>query len=150
MTPNDKKSVPLPLPHRKRNRVNKLSHSFHCVLISWFFSLVCRDENKLFYDGKKIAKLKEESIIVDETVKTAKSTGIKKLRLRTAESVAIWMKKRISQITSKKLCYKVHIARFNNKAMPCPKHIQWQNQVDLVDMQKRPVEWKEKLYKYIF
>ena len=137
---------------QKKKQVNKLSHLFHCLLISWIFSLVCRDENKLFYDGKKIAKLEEESIIVGKTVKTAKSAGIKKLRLRTAESVASLNGKRISQITSKKLCYKVHIARFKNKAVPCPvqaKHVHSQNQVDLVDMQKHSVEWK-KLYKYIF
>ena len=131
----------------------KIYQKFRSILISWLFSLVCRDENKLFYDGKKIAKLEEESIIVGKTVKTAKSAGIKKLRLRTAESVASLNGKRISQITSKKLCYKVHIARFKNKAVPCPvqaKHVQSQHQVDLVDMQKRPVEWKKKLYKYIF
>ena len=140
MTPIDKKSVPL--PHR-RNRVNKLSHSF--LLISWVFSLVCRDENKLFYDRKKIAKLEEESIIVGKTFKTAKSAGDKKLRLRTAEIVASLNEKRISQITTKKLCYKVHIARFKNKAVPCPvqaKHVQSQHQVDLVDMRKCPVDGK--------
>ena len=137
----------------KLSSYRKIYQKFRSILISWLFSLVCRDENKLFYDGKKIAKLEEESIIVGKTVKTAKSAGIKKLRLRTAESVASLNGKRISQITSKKLCYKVHIARFKNKAVPCPvqaKHVQSQHQVDLVDMQKRPVEWKKKLYKYIF
>ena len=73
----------------KLSSYRKIYQKFRSILISWLFSLVCRDENKLFYDGNEIAKLEEESIIVGETVKTAKSTGIKKLRLRTAESVAI-------------------------------------------------------------
>ena len=66
-----------------RNSVNKLPHSF--LLISYVLSLGGKDGNKLFYDGKKIATLKEESIIVD---KATKSVRIKKLRLKTAESVA--------------------------------------------------------------
>ena len=92
--------------------------------------------------------MEEESIIVDKAFKAAKSEGIKKLRLRTAESVAGLSEKRISQITEKK----GHNARFTNKAVSCSvqaKHIQSQHQVDLVDMQKCPVEWKRILCKYI-
>ena len=72
--------------------------------------------------------------------------------MKTAESVTGLSEKQISRITGKKLSYKVHNARFRNKAVPCPvhaKHVQSQHQVDLVDMQKCPVEWKGKLYKYI-
>ena len=82
----------------------------------------------------KIARLEEESIGVDKGFKAAKSAGIKKLRLRTAESTAGLT----SRITGKKLSYKVHNARFRNKAVPCPvqaKHVQSQHQVDLVDIQ---------------
>ena len=45
-------------------------------------------KTNFFNSGKKIAKLEEESIIVEKVFKAAKSAGIKKLRLRTAESVA--------------------------------------------------------------
>ena len=96
--------------------------------------------------------MEEETIIVDKAFKAAKSAGIKKLRLRTAESVVGVIEKRIYRITGKKLSYKFHNARFRNKAVPCPvqaKHVQSHHQVDLVDMQKCPVEWKGKLYKYI-
>ena len=62
---------------------------FTVFLYHGFFLWCVGTKTNFFYDGKKIAKLKEESIIVGETVKTAESTGIKKLRLRTAESVAI-------------------------------------------------------------
>ena len=44
-------------------------------------------KTNFFNSGKKIAKLEEESIIVEKVFKAAKSAGIKKLRLRTAESV---------------------------------------------------------------
>ena len=83
-------------------------------------------ETNFFYDGKKIARLEEESIIVDKAFKAAKSAGIKKLRLRTGESIAGLSEKRISRITGKKLSYKVHNARFRNKVVPCPvqaKHV---------------------------
>ena len=96
--------------------------------------------------------MEEESIIVDKAFKAAKSAVIKKLRLRTAESVGDLSEKRITRITGKKLSCKVHNAGFRNKAVPCPvqaKHVQSHHQVDLVDMQKCPVEWKRKLYKYI-
>ena len=100
-------------------------------------------EKNFFYYGKKAVRLEQESIIVDKAFKAAKSEGIKKLRLTTAESVTGLSEKRISQITQKKLSY---------KAVSCSvqaKHIQSQHLVDLVDMQKCPVEWKGKLYKYI-
>ena len=96
--------------------------------------------------------MEEESIIVDKAFKAAKSAVIKKLRLRTAENVAGLSEKRISRITGKKLSYKVHNAGFRKKAVPCPvqaKQVQSQHQVDLVDIQKCPAEWKGKLYKYI-
>ena len=96
--------------------------------------------------------MEEESIIVDKAFKAAKSAVIKKLRLRTAESVGDLSEKRITRIIGKKLSCKVHNAGFRNKAVPCPvqaKHVQSHHQVDLVDMQKCPVEWKRKLYKYI-
>ena len=96
--------------------------------------------------------MEEERIIVDKAFKAAKSAGIKKLRLKTTESIAGLSEKRISRITGKKLSYKVHNARFRNKTVPCPvqaKHVQSQHHVDLVDMQMCPVEWKGKLYKYI-
>ena len=96
--------------------------------------------------------MEEESIIVEKAFKAAKSAGIKKLRLRTAESIAGLSEQRIFRITGKKLSYKVHNTRFRNKAVPCPvqaKHVQSQHQMDLVDMKKCPVEWKGNLYKYI-
>ena len=92
-----------------RNSVNKLPYSF--LPISYVLSLGRKDGNKLFYDGKKIARLKEESIIVDKATKSAR---IKKLRLKTAESVAGLSEKWISRITGKNLSYKVHNARFRN------------------------------------
>ena len=73
------------------------------------------------------------------------------------------------------LCFKIHNARFRNKAVTCAvqakhvqsqhqmdladmqqcpsavqaKHVQSQHQVDLADMQQCPIEWKGKLHKYI-
>ena len=50
------------------------------------------------------------------------------------------------------LCFKIHNARFRNKAVPCTvqaKHVQSQHQVDLANMQKCSIEWKGKLHKYI-
>ena len=99
-----------------RNRVNKVPHSF--LPISYVLSLRGKDGIKLFCKEKKIAKLKEESIIADQAFKTVKSLAIKKLRLKTAESVAGLSKKRISRITGKKLCCKVHNARIRTKTVP--------------------------------
>ena len=55
-------------------------------------------EPSLFYNGKKIAKLEEKSVIVDKAFKPAESVGIKKLRLRTTESVAGLREKRIFEV----------------------------------------------------
>ena len=96
--------------------------------------------------------MEEKSIIVEKAFKAAKSAEIKKLRLRAAGSVAGLSEKRISRITGKKLSYKVHNVRFRNKTVSCPvqaKYVQSQHQVDFVDIQKCPAEWKGKLYKYI-
>ena len=79
-------------------------------------------EQNFFYDGKKIAKFEEKRIIVDKAFKTIKSAGIEKVILTTAESVAAFSEKRTCRITGKKLCYKVHNARFTLKSstLPCP------------------------------
>ena len=94
-------SMTLNVTPPSRNRVNKLPHL--CLPKSYVLSLGGKDGKKLFYDEKKIAKLQEESIIVDKPLKAATSARIKKLRLRTAKSAAGLSEKRIPPITGKKL-----------------------------------------------
>ena len=106
-------------------------------------------EKKLFYDGKKIAKFEEKRIIVDKAFKTIKSAEIEKVILRTAESVAAFSEKRTCRITGKKLCYKVHNARFTLKSSTLPVQVRHVHLQHHIDIQKCSVEWKEKLYKYI-
>ena len=48
--------------------------------------------------------------------------------------------------------YRVHKVKFTNKAVPklvFAKHVQSQNQIDLIDLRKDPVKNKGKLYKKI-
>ena len=57
---------------------------------------MCSCRTPSCFDREEIAKLEEESIIIDKALKAAKLVGIKKLRLRIAESVSGLSEKRVS------------------------------------------------------
>ena len=79
--------------------------------------------------------------------------GTKKLRDQAASSYAgLSDKKKILQVTNNESKYRVHNARFTNKATRKPvtaKRLQSQHQIDLIDLSKDPVKHNGKVYKYI-
>ena len=106
----------------------------------------------LYFAGKKVVKKSLISTIVGNTFKQAKSGGCKKLRYRAASSYAGLSEKKILQVTNNEFKYRVHNAKFTNKATPKPvtaKHVQSQHQIDLIDLSKDPVKHNGKVYKYV-
>ena len=101
---------------------------------------------------KKVVKKSLISTNVGHTFKQAKSGGCKKLRYRAASSYADLSEKKILQVTNNEFKYRVHNAKFTNKATPKPvtaKHVQSQHQIDLIDLSKDPVKHNGKVYKYV-
>ena len=97
-------------------------------------------------------KTSDVSGIVAKTFKETKSAGYKKLKHRSDDSYAGLTERRIRQVTSSNVKYRVHNATFTNKAVPKPvraHHVQSQHQVDLVDLSKQAVEFAGKTYRYI-
>ena len=97
-------------------------------------------------------KTSDVSGIVAKTFKETKSAGYKKLKHRSDDSYAALTERRIRQVTSSNVKYRVHNAAFTNKAVPKPvraHHVQSQHQVDLVDLSKQAVEFAGKTYRYI-
>ena len=89
------------------------------------------------------------SAVFDEA---KKSVGCKKLRNHAANSYKGLSEKQILHVTNTEFKYRVHNVKFTNKAVPKPvfaKHVQYQHQIDLIDLSKDPVKNKGKLYKYI-
>ena len=81
----------------------------------------------LYFAGKKVVKKSLISTIVGNTFKQAKSGGCKKLRYRAASSYAGLSENKILQVTNNEFKYRVHNAKFTNKATPKPvtaKHVQ--------------------------
>ena len=106
----------------------------------------------LYFNGRKVVKTSDVSGIVAKTFKETKSPGYKKLKHRSDDSYAGLTERRIRQVTSSNVKYRVHNAAFTNKAVPKPvraHHVQSQHQVDLVDLSKQAVEFAGKTYRYI-
>jgi len=60
--------------------------------------------------------------------------------------------RKIRQVTSRSIRYRVRNAAFTNKAVPKPfraHQVQSQHQIDLVDVNQEPVELGRKSYRYI-
>lgn len=97
-------------------------------------------------------KTSEVSGVVAKTFKETKSAGYKKLKHRSHDSYAGLSERKIRQVTSLNIKYRVHNAAFTNKAVPKPvraQHIQSQHQIDLIDFSKEPVQLGGKSYRYI-
>ncbi|KAL9983848.1 hypothetical protein ACROYT_G006088 [Oculina patagonica] len=116
------------------------------------FHLGTESTPTLYFAGKKVVKKSLIPVVVGKTFDKAKSGGCKKLRNRAASSYAGVSEKNILQVTSSDLKYRVHNAKFTNKAIPKPvtaNHVQSQHQIDLVDLSKDPVRHNGKVYKYV-
>ena len=84
----------------------------------------------LYFAGKKVDKKSLISTIIGNTFKQAKSGDCKKLRYRAASSYAGLSEKKILQVSNNEFQYRVHNAKFTNKATPKPvtaKHVQSQH-----------------------
>ena len=116
------------------------------------FTLGNEESPTLYFNGRKVVKKSEVSGVVAKTFKETKSAGYKKLKQRSHDSYAGLTERKIRQVTSSSIRYRVHNAAFTNKAVPKPvraHHVQSQHQVDLVDLSKEPVELGGKSYRYI-
>ena len=116
------------------------------------FTLGNEESPTLYFNERKVVKKSEVSGVVAKTFKETKSADYKKLKQRSLHSYAGLTERKIRQVTSSNIRYRVHNAAFTNKAVPKPvraHHVQSQHQVDLVDLSKEPVELGGKSYKYI-
>ena len=116
------------------------------------FTLGNEESPTLYFNGRKVVKKSEVSGVVAKTFKETKSAGYKKLKQRSHDSYAGLTERKIRQVTSSSIRYRVHNAAFTNKAVPKPvraHHVQSQHQIDLVDLSKEPVELGGKSYRYI-
>ena len=139
------------VPVSKRTRIKR-----NTVVRFWRrrqdFHLGLERTPTLYFAGKKVVKKSLISTIVGNTFKQAKSGGCKKLRYRAASSYAGLTEKKILQVTNNEFKYRVHNAKFTNKATPKPvtaKQVQSQHQIDLIDLSKDPVKHNGKVYKYV-
>ena len=106
----------------------------------------------MYFSERKVVKKSSVSALVGKTLDEAKSGSCKKLRNRAANSYAGLSEKQILQVTNIKFKYRVHNAKFTNKAAPKPvvaKSVQSQNQIDLIVLSKDPVKYNGKARKYI-
>lgn len=106
----------------------------------------------LYFDGRKVLKISSISNVVGKTFKEAKSAGCKKIRNRAAAGFAGLSERRILSVTNSELKYRIHNAKFTNKAVPRPvtaKHVQSQHQVDLMVLINDAVKHNGKVYKYV-
>lgn len=116
------------------------------------FSLGSEVSPTLYFNGRKVVKKSDVSRIVGKTFKETKSAGYKKLKYRAADSYAGLTERQIRQVTSSNIKYRIHNAAFTNKVVPKPvraNHVQSQHQIDLVDLNKQPVQYAGKTYRYI-
>ena len=114
------------------------------------FTLGNEENPTLYFKGRKDVKKSEVSRVVAKTFKETKSASYKKLKQRSHDSCAGLTDRKIRQVTSSNISYRVHNAAFTNKAVPKPvraHHVQ--HHVDLVDLSKKPIELGGKSYRYI-
>ena len=89
---------------------------------------------------------------VDKTFDTCKLTGVKKLRVRAAESYTGLSENKILEITNKHVKYRKFNVKFLNKAVPRPvkvSSVMEQVQTDLINLSSQRVEYKGKVYRYV-
>ena len=90
--------------------------------------------------------------VVDKTFDACKSAGVKKIRVRAADSYAGLSERKILEITNKHVKYRKFNVKFMNKATPRPirvSHVMEQVQIDLVDLSGQRVEYEGKVYRYV-
>ena len=90
--------------------------------------------------------------VVDKTFDAFKSAGVKKLRVRAAESYADLSENKILKITNKHVKYSKFNVKFFNKAIP--RHVRVssgmeQVQIDLINLSSQRVEYEGKVYRYV-
>lgn len=116
------------------------------------FTLGNEEIPTLYFNGRKVVKKSEVSGVVAKTFKETKSAGYKKLKHRSHDSYAGLSERKIRQVTSSNIKYRVHNAAFTNKTVPKPvraQHVQSQHQIDLIDLSREPVQLGGKTYWYI-
>ena len=109
-------------------------------------------DNNLLYQGKKVVKKSSISKFVSKTFDNNKSGGVKKLRLRAANSLAGLSEKQILGITNVEKKYRIFNAKFLNKPTPravLVKDVQTQHQIDLVNLSNMKVTYRGKTFRYI-
>ena len=99
-----------------------------------------------------MVKKSEVRKVVDTTFDACKSAGVKKLRVRTAESYAGLIENKILKITNKHVKYHKFNVKFLNKAIPQPMRVSSvieQVQIDLINLSSQRVEYEGKVYRYV-
>ena len=99
-----------------------------------------------------MVKKSEVRKVVDTTFDACKSAGVKKLRVRTAESYAGLIENKILKITNKHVKYRKFNVKFLNKAIPQPMRVSSvieQVQIDLINLSSQRVEYEGKVYRYV-
>ena len=86
-------------------------------------------------------------------LQTSKIWRLQKATISSGQQLcAGFSEKKILQVTNNEFKYRVHNAKFTNKATPKPvtaKHVQSQHQIDLIDLSKDPIKHNGKVYKYV-
>ena len=101
----------------------------------------------------QVVKRSEVEKIVEKAFYKSKSAAYKKLHKRTADDYAGLRKHQVLKCASTNEKIRKFGVKFNNKAKPRPvigKRIHEQCQVDLVNMKGMQVDYKGKIYRYIF
>ena len=109
-------------------------------------------EGNQLYIRKEVLKKSCISKFVEKTFDNSKSCGVKKLRLRAANSLAGLSERDILGITTVQKKYRMFNAKCLNKPKPRPvivKDVQKQHQIDLVDLSSMRITYKGKVYRYI-
>ena len=102
------------------------------------------------YSGSKSAY--NLLLVLIFSLDACKSTGVKKLCIRAAESHAGLSKKKISEITNKHVKYRKFNVKFWNKVIPRPVRVpsvMEQVQIDLINLSSQSVEYEGKVYRYV-
>ena len=100
-----------------------------------------------------MVKKSEFRKVVDKTFAACKSAGVKKLRVRAAESYAGLNENKILEITNKHVKYRKFNVKFLNKAIPRPvrvSSVMEQVQIDLINLSSQRVEYEEKRLQICF
>ena len=106
----------------------------------------------LYFDGRKVVKTSSISVIVGKTFEQVKSGGCRKLRNRASTEFAGLSERRILQVTSSEVKYRIRKAKFTNKAtreQVLAENVHSQHHVDLMDMFNGAIHHNGRIYRYV-